>query len=253
MKKIILWVVVAALAIALMVGITALYNYLGENIDREVPEITLPQISSPESDSEGSSESESEGEAPDTSTPDSETEGVESEEPETNEPDTNEPDTNEPDTNEPETNEPETEESVVEFHAPDVTFYDENGNEVSLSSFAGKPIVLNFWASWCPPCVAEMPDFDEMYKKYPEVQFVMLNATLAEEGGMITAKNHVDREGYEFPVFYDLTGSGLGAYGITHFPTTVLITSNGYMVYNKSGMLSASQLEGVIKQLIAIE
>ena len=248
MKKIILWVVVAVLAVALMVGVMALYNYLGENIDREVPEITLPQISSPESDSEGSSESESDGEAPDTSTPDSETEGVESEGPETNEPDTNEPDTNEP-----ETNEPETEESVVEFHAPDVTFYDENGNEVKLSSFAGKPIVLNFWASWCPPCVAEMPDFDEMYKKYPEVQFVMLNATITEQGGMATAKKHVEDNGYEFPVFYDLYGEAIYSYGVSAFPTTVLITRSGYVVYNESGMLSAAQLEGVIKQLIAIE
>lgn len=248
MKKIILWVVVAALAIALMVGITALYNYLGENIDREVPEITLPQISSPESDSEGSSESESEGEAPDTSTPDSETEGVESEEPETNEPETNAPDTNEPDTNE-----PETEESVVEFHAPDVTLYDAEGNEVSLSSFAGKPIVLNIWGSWCPPCVAEMPDFNEMYKKYPDVQFVMLNATITEQGGMATAKKHVEDNGYEFPVFYDLYGEAIYSYGVSAFPTTVLITRSGYVVYNESGMLSAAQLEGVIKQLIAIE
>lgn len=248
MKKIILWVVVAALAIALMVGITALYNYLGENIDREVPEITLPQISSPESDSEGSPESESEGEAPDTSTPDSETEGVESEEPETNAPDTNEPDTNEP-----ETNEPETEESVVEFHAPDITLYDAEGNEVSLSSFAGKPIVLNIWGSWCPPCVAEMPDFNEMYKKYPDVQFIMLNATITEQGGMATAKKHVEDNGYEFPVFYDLYGEGIYSYGVSAFPTTVLITRSGYVVYNESGMLSAAQLEGVIKQLIAIE
>lgn len=248
MKKIILWVVVAVLAVALMVGITALYNYLGENIDREVPEITLPQISSPESDSEGSSESESEGEAPDTSTPDSETEVVESEEPETNEPETNAPDTNEPDTNE-----PETEESVVEFHAPDVTLYDAEGNEVSLSSFAGKPIVLNIWGSWCPPCVAEMPDFNEMYKKYPDVQFVMLNATITEQGGMATAKKHVEDNGYEFPVFYDLYGEAIYSYGVSAFPTTVLITRSGYVVYNESGMLSAAQLEGVIKQLIAIE
>ena len=61
------------------------------------------------------------------------------------------------------------------FSAPDFTVLDMNGNEVQLSSFLGKPIVLNFWATWCGYCVQEMPDFQTFYEKYPDVQFVMVN------------------------------------------------------------------------------
>ena len=62
--------------------------------------------------------------------------------------------------------------------APDFTVYDAEGNEVKLSDFIGKPVVLNFWASWCGPCKAEMPFFDAMYNDYKDkVQVVMVNVT----------------------------------------------------------------------------
>ena len=58
----------------------------------------------------------------------------------------------------------------------DFTVYDEEGNAVKLSDFEGKPVVLNFWASWCGPCKSEMPDFEEAYGEYgEEIQFLMVN------------------------------------------------------------------------------
>ena len=54
--------------------------------------------------------------------------------------------------------------SQKEFNSPDFTVLDSDGNEVRLSDFAGEPIVINFWATWCPPCRAELPDFNEMYE-----------------------------------------------------------------------------------------
>ena len=70
-----------------------------------------------------------------------------------------------------------TDDDVKDYTAPDFTVTDENGKEVKLSDFKGKPAVLNFWATWCYYCKEEMPDFNTAYKKYPEVQFLMVNAT----------------------------------------------------------------------------
>lgn len=61
--------------------------------------------------------------------------------------------------------------------APDFTAVDGEGNEVRLSDYQGKPVVLNFWATWCGYCKEEMPDFQTAFEKYPDVQFLMVNAT----------------------------------------------------------------------------
>jgi thiol-disulfide isomerase/thioredoxin len=70
---------------------------------------------------------------------------------------------------------PKQQENSVE--APDFTVYDMDENKISFSDFKGEPIVINFWASWCPPCKAEMPDFEEMYQEYSAkgVVFIMVN------------------------------------------------------------------------------
>ena len=66
----------------------------------------------------------------------------------------------------------------AKIYAPDFTAVDADGNEVSLSDFLGKPVVLNFWASWCGPCKSEMPEFDEAYlQQGEEIQFLMVNMT----------------------------------------------------------------------------
>ena len=88
--------------------------------------------------------------------------------------------------------------------APDFTVYDLDGNEVHLSDFIGKSVVLNFWASWCSPCKMEMPDFNEKYLEIgEEVQFLIINMTDGSRETVETASAFIAEQGYSFPVFYD--------------------------------------------------
>ena len=83
--------------------------------------------------------------------------------------------------------------------APDFTVLDYDGNEVKLSDYKGKPVVLNFWATWCFYCKEEMPDFNTAYEKYPDVEFLMLNATDGYQETIEDARSHITEKGYTFP------------------------------------------------------
>lgn len=137
----------------------------------------------------------------------------------------------------------------VDFSAPDFTVLDQNGNPVKLSDHVGKPIVLNFWATWCTYCVQEMPDFDAMQKQYPDVQFMMINATTTNGETMEDAKAFVDNYGYSFDVFFDTQGQAIRAYEITSYPTTFFIDAQGNLVARGSGMLNADSLAQGIQMI----
>ena len=128
--------------------------------------------------------------------------------------------------------------------APDFTVLDADGNEVSLSDFFGTPIVLNFWASWCPPCKAELPDFEAACKKYEgKVVFLMVNMTDGQRETVEIAKDFITSEGYTFPVYFDTRYEASYAYGISSIPTTYFINADGTLEAKATGMISAAQLE----------
>lgn len=128
--------------------------------------------------------------------------------------------------------------------APDFTVYDKEGNEVHLSDYVGKPIVLNFWASWCSPCKSEMPDFNEAYLSYGEqVSFLMVNMTDGSRETVESASAFIEEQGYEFPVFYDTDYNAALTYGAYALPTTYFIDQEGYVVAWAQSALSAENLQ----------
>ena len=124
--------------------------------------------------------------------------------------------------------------------APDFTMLDMEGNEVTLASFFGKPIVLNFWASWCGPCKSEMPEIQEFYEQYGgDVQFILVSL----DDSLETAKKFIEDEGYTFPVYFDNTSLGGYSYGASSIPLTYFIDTDGQMVAYFRGAMSESILQ----------
>jgi len=123
--------------------------------------------------------------------------------------------------------------------APDFIVFDANGNPVRLSDMRGKPVVLNFWASWCPPCKAEMPDFDKVSRELDgEVVFMMVNIWDTQAA----AEAIIDSMGYTFPVYFDLLEDAVGKYGIESIPQTYFIDKWGGLVAHGVGALSEADL-----------
>ena len=133
---------------------------------------------------------------------------------------------------------------------PNFTVTDKNGNTANLYDYLDKPVVLNFWASWCYPCQLEMPHFEEAYKKHPEVNFLMVNVTVSQGETISAAKGLIERNGYTFPVFFDTTGTASSTYNIYSFPTTFFIYKGGASALYASGSLSMETLEEAISMIL---
>lgn len=128
--------------------------------------------------------------------------------------------------------------------APDFVVYDKDGNKVGLSDYLGKPVVLNFWASWCGPCASEMPDFEEAYKERgDEIQFLMINLTDGYQETMESATEYIQEQGFTFPVFYDTESNAANTYATYSIPMTFFIDSEGYMVARATGALDSATLK----------
>ncbi len=135
--------------------------------------------------------------------------------------------------------------------APDFTVLDAAGNEISLSSFGGKPVVLNFWASWCGYCVDEMPEFESAYREYgDEVAFMMVNLTDGSQETMESASGYISAHDYTFPVYYDTKNKAAYAYGIRSIPVTYFIDAEGTIVSGGPGAISERALREGIESIL---
>ena len=134
--------------------------------------------------------------------------------------------------------------------APDFTVFDLEGNAVQLSDFSGKPIILNFWASWCGPCKMEMPDFHEKYLELgDEIYFLMVNMTDGSRETVDSASKFIAEQEYTFPVFYDTESDASAAYGVYSLPTTFFIDAEGHAIAQATGAINMKILDKGIEMI----
>lgn len=135
--------------------------------------------------------------------------------------------------------------------APDFTVQEADGTAHKLSEYKGKPVVLNFWASWCGPCRMEMPEFDEVYKaRGEEVHFLMVNLTDGNRETVKTASDFVSKQGYSLPILYDTAQDAAQAYGVFSIPCTYFIDADGMLTAQARGAINKETLERGIDMIV---
>lgn len=133
--------------------------------------------------------------------------------------------------------------------ALDFTLLDRNGQPVSLGSLIGKPVLLNFWATWCPPCRHEMPFFQEIHEEWANKGLVVLAINVGEDSS--TVSDFIQENNYSFTVLLDTDQKVAVEYGIRYFPTTFFIDKDGIIQNIKVGaFLTKAELESNLGKII---
>ncbi len=135
--------------------------------------------------------------------------------------------------------------------APDFRVLNDDGETVTLKEHIGKPIVLNFWATWCGPCKMEMPAIDKLYKEYKdEVGFIMVNQTDGRRETKEKVDKFINENGYSFPVYYDTEFEASYVYGVSSIPTSLFINAEGEIVDYHIGAMSEEILRKYINKIL---
>lgn len=130
--------------------------------------------------------------------------------------------------------------------APNFTLKTMDGKEASLEDYRGKIVFINFWATWCPYCVKEMPDLQRIYEENKD-DLVILAVDVQESKG--TVENYMKDKDYTFPILLDEKGEIASTYFISSYPTTYFVDKEGYLLGGYPGMLTYPQMNEILQSI----
>jgi peroxiredoxin len=133
--------------------------------------------------------------------------------------------------------------------APDFELATLDGQSVALADYAGDVVVVNFWATWCPPCRAEMPGINAVYEAYKADGLMVLAVNAREDASLVNG--FVGANDFTFPVLLDPNGRVVDEYVVHSFPTTFIIDRAGVIRHMQSGIISEEELEAIVQELLA--
>lgn len=132
--------------------------------------------------------------------------------------------------------------------APDFTLPTPEGESITLSDFRGRPVLINFWATWCPPCKIEMPDIEALYQKYKDRGFTVIAVDQQESPAAV--QQYFQEMGLSFLPVIDSTGEIFNLYRVVALPTSYFIDAEGIVRFQHRGMMTREQMESYARQIM---
>jgi len=133
--------------------------------------------------------------------------------------------------------------------APDFTLADLSGNQVSLSDYRGRPVLVNIWASWCPPCISEMPELQHVHEAAGADGLVILAVNSLNQDDMDDVKAFVAEQKLTFPILLDSEGAVTVAYRAGTLPTSVFVDRSGKIHLIQIGPMTQQFVESVVREM----
>jgi peroxiredoxin len=131
--------------------------------------------------------------------------------------------------------------------APNLTLSDLEGRTVSLADFAGRPVLVNFWAVWCGFCQVELPEMQAVYETYKDSGFAILAVDVQEEKHLV--QDYANELGLMFPVLLDTKGEVTRSYRVRGLPTSYFIDPNGVILDVQVGPVDVAWMENNLAQV----
>jgi thiol-disulfide isomerase/thioredoxin len=133
--------------------------------------------------------------------------------------------------------------------APDFTLPSVDGTAVQLSTFRGRPVWINFWATWCGPCREEMPAMQELYEQYRDQGLVILAVDMEEDAA--TVRRWIEQGGYTFTFVLDGDGQQVKRWNVVAAPTSYFVAPDGVIRDQKLGAISRAEMEAKVQSLLS--